>query len=270
MPAHLRKRVEKLALGLKSATLSPLDIVACRARFAHQGRSTEMSEMNAAALPPHGTSERWQAGCDCTECLSAMREKVWESDLDAPCFRTLRRMLDFRVRGCELYIVPAILSEHEGVCVSTARRGIDRLVEVAVVSKIADIEGQSGRSGIYLLHVEKLKIRSGLRLSRAAEGLQTDGVTKITSWRLMMLKEHETSSGEPCVKCGIFPVPESGFCAHCYAGRCDFGIPARCPVCQDMEIPKAFFDPKMRSELERVERARATFFQPRRLVLVKS
>jgi len=58
--------------------------------------------------------------------------------------------------------------------------------------------------------------------------------------------------------------------AHCYVGRYDFGIPARCPVCQDSEIPKAFFDPKMQSELERVETARTKFFQPRRLMLVKS
>jgi hypothetical protein len=180
-------------------------------------------------------------------------------------------MLDFRVRGCELYVVPAMLSEEEGVCVSTVRRHIDRLVEVAVVSKIADIEGQSGRSGIYLLHVEKLKMRSELRLSCESEKLQQDqGFTKITSWRMMMLKEHEVSSGDPCVKCGNFPVADGGVCAHCHVGRYDFGIPARCPVCQDSEIPKAFFDPKMQSELERVETARAKFFQPRRLMLVKN
>jgi hypothetical protein len=223
-----------------------------------------------AALPPHGTPERWIADCDCTDCLSAMRTKVWESDLDAPSFRALREMLDFRVRGCEVYVVPAMLSQQEGVCASTARRSIDRLVEVALISKIADIEGQSGRSGIYVLHIEKLKMRSELRLSREAERLQGEGVTKITSWRLMMLKEHETSSGKPCVKCGIFPVADDGFCAHCYVGRYDFGTPARCPVCQDSEIPKAFFDPKMRTELERVEKARIAFFQPRRLMLVKS
>ncbi len=229
-----------------------------------------MSDSNTAALSEHGTPERWQADCDCAECLSAMREKVWESDLDAPSFRALRRMLDFRVRGCELYVVPTRLSEQEGVCASTARRSIDRLVEVALISKIADIEGQSGRSGIYLLHVEKLKVRSELRLSREAERSQDGGVTKITSWRLLMLKEHETSSGEPCVKCGVFPVAGAGFCAHCYVGRYDFGTPARCPVCQDSEIPKAFFDPKMRTELERVKTARTKFFQPRRLVLVKN
>lgn len=221
-----------------------------------------------AALPPHGTPERWQADCDCSACLSAMEGMIWASELDGSSSWTLRDMLKFRVRGCELYVVPAMVSEQ--VCLSTVRRRIDRLVEFGALSKIAGIEGQSGRSGIYLLHVEKLKMRSTLRLSREAERLQNDGVTKITSWRVMMLKEHETSSGEPCVKCGIFCVPEGGFCAHCYVGRCDFGIPARCPVCQDVEIPKAFFDPKMRGELERVETARAAFFQPRRLMLVKS
>lgn len=269
MPAHLCKRVENPHIASYRALFPPLDFVARRVRFAYQGRETGVSETNTATLAEHGTPERWQADCDCTECLSAMRTKVWESNLDAPSFRTLREMLDFRVRGCELYVVPAMLSEQEGVCVSTVRRRIDRLVEIAVVSKVADIEGQSGRSGIYLLRVEKLKVRSELRLSREAERLQNDGVTKITSWRLTMLKEHETSSGEPCVKCGIFPVTDTGFCAHCHVGRYDFGMPARCPVCQDSEIPKAFFDPKMRDELERVERARAACFQPRRLVLVK-
>jgi hypothetical protein len=230
-----------------------------------------MSETNTAALAPHGTPERWQADCDCSGCCDAMRKRVWESDLASPSFRTLREMLNFRVRGCELYVVPTIISEQEGVCVSTVRRRIDRLVEVGAVSKIDDIEGQSGRSGIYLLHVEKLKMRSELRLYRESEKLQKDhGFTKITSWRMMMLKEHEARGGDPCVKCGNFPVEDGGFCAHCHVGRYDFDVPARCPVCQDSEIPKAFFDPKMQAELGRVENARTIFFQPRRLMLVKS
>jgi hypothetical protein len=194
---------------------------------------------------------------------------VQESELDYPSLSTLRYTLDFRVRGCELYVVPAMISEQARVCMRTARRRIDRLVEVGALSKVADIKGQSGRSGIYLLHVEKLKMRSELRLHREAERLQDDGVTKITSWRLSMLKEHETSSGESCAKCGIFPVMDGGFCAHCYVGRYDFCVPARCPVCQDPEIPKVFFEPKMQNELARVEKARAAFFQPRRLTLVK-
>ena len=53
-----------------------------------------MSEATSI-LPPHGTPERWQAECDCSECQSAMQTKVWETDLDAPSFRTLREMLHF-------------------------------------------------------------------------------------------------------------------------------------------------------------------------------
>jgi hypothetical protein len=227
-----------------------------------------MSDTSTAALAPHGTPERWQADCDCEECRWAMQRKIGGSGIGRPSW-TLESMLNFRIRGCELRVVPAMIEA--GCSRSTVRHHIDRLVEVGALSKIADIKGQSGRSGIYLLHVEKLKMRSELRLWRESEKLQEDhGFTKITSWRMMMLNEHEVSSGDPCVKCGSFPVADGGFCAHCYVGRYDFGIPARCPVCQDSEIPKAFFDPKMQSELERVETARAKFFQPRRLMLVKS
>jgi hypothetical protein len=161
-----------------------------------------------------------------------------------------------------------MISEEAGVCRSTVRRRIDRLIEVGAVSKIADIKGQSGRSGIYFLRVEKLKMRSELRLYRESEKLQQNGFTKVTSWRMMMLKEHELSSGDPCVKCGNFPVTDGGSCAHCCVRNFE-QIGARCPVCQEMEIPKVFFDPNMRNELTRVEKARMTFFQPRRLTLVK-
>jgi len=235
----------------------------------NQRAETEMSETNTAAQAPHGTPERWQADCDCSECCDAMRNMVWESDLDSPSFRVLRDMLYFRVRGCELYVVPAMVSEQAGVCCNTVRRRIDRLVEVGALSKVDDIKGQSGRSGIYLLHVEKLKMRSELRLYRESEKLQQDnGFTKATSWRMMMLKEHEASSGDPCVKCGNFPVDDGGFCAHCYVGRNEH-LGVRCPVCQGVEIPKVFFEPKMQNELARVEAARTAFFQPRRLMLVK-
>lgn len=226
-----------------------------------------MSEATSI-LPPHGTPERWQADCDCDECRWAMQNKIGESEIGRLSW-TLESMLKFRIRGCELQVVPALLGA--GCSRSTVRHHIDRLVEVGALSKIADVKGQSGRSGIYLLHFEKLKMRSELKLFRESEKLQEDhGFTKITSWRMMMLTEHEASSGDPCVKCGNFPAEGGGSCAHCYVSRYDFGIPARCPVCQDLEIPKAFFDPKMRSELERVEKARTAFFQPRRLMLVKS
>jgi RNA polymerase subunit RPABC4/transcription elongation factor Spt4 len=99
---------------------------------------------------------------------------------------------------------------------------------------------------------------------------EEEGMTKTTAWRMMMLKEHESSSGVPCVKCGSFLVEDEGCCTHCEIRRFGPSVTARCPVCQDSEIPKAFFDPKMRSELERVEKARAALFQPRRLMLVKA
>lgn len=226
-----------------------------------------MSE--TAALAPHGTPERWQADCNCRDCLSAMQHKIGASEVGRPAW-TLEYMLNFRVRGCELHVVPAMVSEQEGVCLGTVRRRIDRLVEDGVLSKIAPVEGHAGRSGVYLLHVEKLKMRSGLRLYRESERLQeVHGYTKITSWRMMMLREHE-ASGDPCVKCGSFPAEDGGSCAHCYCVKRydDPGVP--CPVCQEMEIPKAFFDPKMRNELDRVKKARTAFFQPRRLRLVKS
>ena len=229
-----------------------------------------MSDTNTAALAPHGTPERWQADCDCEECLSAMRNVVWASEVGGPYSWTLRNMLKFRVRGCELYVVPATVEANTNVCRATIRRHIDRLVEVGALSKVDDIKGQSGRSGIYLLHVEKLKMRSELRLWGESEKLQQDGFTKITSWRMMMLKEHETRSGDPCVKCGNFAVGDGGFCAHCYCVTTYDRPGVPCPVCQDMEIPKVFFEPKMRSELERVKKARMAFFRPQRLMLVKS
>lgn len=223
-----------------------------------------------AALPPHGTPERWQSDCDCPECHSAMWTMVSESRIDGPSAWTLADMLRFRVRGCELYVVPAIVSEQRGGCVATVRRRIGRLVEFGALSKITDIEGHSGRSGIYVLHVEKLKMRSSLKRCREVLRLNEEGMTKATAWRMMMLKEHESSSGVPCVKCGSFFLEDEGCCTHCEVSRYDSCVTARCPVCQDVEIPKAFFDPKMRGELERVEKARTAFFQPRRLMLVKS
>lgn len=120
-----------------------------------------------------------------------MRRAVGQSELESSPSWTLGYVLAFRVRGCELYVVPAMTSEHARFCRNTVRRHSDRLVEVGALSKIADIQGQSGRSGIYLLHVEKLKLRSELRLYREAERLQDTGFTKITSWRMLMLKQHE-------------------------------------------------------------------------------
>ncbi len=228
-----------------------------------------MSGSNTAALAPHGTPERWQADCDCDECRWAMQGMIGESEIAFNTTSILESMLHFRVRGCELYVVPTMIDARYSP--QTVRHHIDRLIEVGALSKIAPIEGRVGRSGIYLLHVEKLKMRSELRLWRESEKLQQDhGFTKITSWRMMMLKEHESRSGDPCVKCGNFPVADGGFCAHCCCAKTYDRPGVPCPVCQGTEIPKAFFDPKMQAELERVENARTTFFQSRQLMLVKS
>ena len=79
-----------------------------------------------------------------------MRTMIEESEIGGPSSSTLEYMLYFRVRRCELHVVPAMLSERERVCLSAVRRRIDRLVEVGALSKIADIEGQAGCPGIYL------------------------------------------------------------------------------------------------------------------------
>jgi hypothetical protein len=220
-----------------------------------------MSETNTAALAPHGTHERWQADCDCEECCDAMQTMVGHSDLPGHSSWVLRYILDFRVSGCELYLVPAMIGERGGFCEATVRRHIDKLVEFGALSKTADIKGQSGRSGIYLLRVEKLKTRSELRLYREHERLaETGGFTNITAWRIMLLKEHEAVGGDLCIKCGNFPVSDGGSCTHCFVSKFEPRENVRCPVCQETKIPKVFFEPKMRNELDRVETARMKLF----------
>jgi hypothetical protein len=219
-----------------------------------------MSECGNAVLPAHGTPERWQADCDCEECCYAMQTMVGESDFPGNSPSVLRYMLDFRVSGCELYVVPAMISEEGCISQPTVRRYIDKLVEFGTLSKIADINGRSGRCGIYLLHIEKLKMRSEVRLYREHERFwETEGLTKITAWRMMLLKEHEATGGDFCIKCLNFPVSDGGSCTHCFVSKFQPKENVRCPVCQEMEIPKVFFYPEMRNELDRVERARMEF-----------
>lgn len=219
-----------------------------------------------ATLPPHGTPERWQADCDCFECQEAMRRKVGQSILPRNSGWLLGRMLEYRVQGCELYIVPAMIANYSP---STVRRHIDRLVSNGVLSKIDVIPGEAGRSGIYLLHTAKLIPRPELKLYVEFRRLnESEGMSQATAWRLMMLKDHETCEGDLCKRCGRFATEYGERCVHCHVIRNDVRV--RCPVCQDGSIPKAFFDSNMRNELERVERARAAFFQSRRLMLVKS
>jgi hypothetical protein len=218
-----------------------------------------MSETNTAALAPHGTPERWQADCDCEECCYAMQSMVGESDLPGNSW-LLRYMLDFRVSGCELYLVPAMIGE-KVFCQATVRRYIDKLVEFGALSKIADIDGRPGRCGVYLLHIDKLKMRSELRLYREHQRLaENEGFTQITAWRIILLEEHEAVGDDLCIKCGNFPVSDGGSCTHCFVSKFEPKENVRCPVCQEVNIPKVFFDPNMRNELDRVEKARMEFF----------
>ena len=143
-----------------------------------------------AALPPHGTPERWQADCECSECHSAMWTMVGQSVLPRNSAWLLERMLRCRVQGCELYIVPAMIANYSP---STVRRHIDILVSTGVLSKIDLIPGQAGRSGIYLLHTEKLIPRPELKMYKEFRPLnEGEGMSQAMAWRLMMLKEHET------------------------------------------------------------------------------
>lgn len=95
-----------------------------------------------AALPPHGTPERWQADCDCFECQEAMRRKVGQSAIPRNSAWLLGRMLEYRVQGCELYFVPAMIANCSP---NTVRQRIDILVSNGVVSKVGLIQGQAGR-----------------------------------------------------------------------------------------------------------------------------
>jgi hypothetical protein len=228
-----------------------------------------MSDPSTAALAPHGTPERWQADCDCADCRWAMQDMFGDSELTYNSKAVLECLLHFRVHGCELCVVPAMIEAKSHFCRATVRRHIDDLVSFGALSKIAPVEGRSGRSGIYLLHLEKLTVRPDLKLYKEFSRLSEDeGMSKASAWRMMMLKDHEMCGGNPCSRCGNFSVADGGYCAHCHVIKYQAGI--RCPVCQEIEIPKVFFDPKMQSELERVETARAKFFQPRRLMLVKN
>lgn len=228
-----------------------------------------MSGSNTAALSEHGTIERWTAGCDCFDCRWAVQCKIHDSELVYTAGHLLGRMLEFRVRGCELYVVPTMIASQGQYSIGTIRRHLDALVNFGALTKAAPIEGYSGRAGIYVLHLEKLTRHPIRKMHDEFKRLnETEGLTQATAWRVMMLGEHESSAHNLCSRCGIFPTEYRDRCVHCYVVTHDVRI--RCPVCQETTIPKAFFEPKMQEELHRVEEARTAFFQPRRLMLVKS
>jgi hypothetical protein len=103
-------------------------------------------------------------------CRHAMRALIIESDLPRGCF-TLADILEFRTSGCEFQFTPLMVAIQVGYCRNTARRHIDILVRHGVLTKVATAANESGRSGTYLLHTEKLVVRPELQRYREAHGI---------------------------------------------------------------------------------------------------
>lgn len=90
------------------------------------------------------------------------------------------------------------------------------------------------------------------------------------TYQMMLLSDHETKAGEGIVLCGRcgnylvnYPDPDA-ICAHCFVAETESGV--QCPVCQESEIPRVFFDSDMREELARLKAARAQFSSTRSTV----
>jgi hypothetical protein len=146
---------------------------------------------NTAAPSEHGTIERLVGDCDCFDCRWAVERKIHASDLVFTTGRLLGRMLEFRVRGCELYVVPTMIESQGQYSLGTIRRHLDALVNLGVLTKAAPIAGYSGRSGIYVLRFEKLTRRLILKMYDEFERLnEREGLTNATAWRVLMLREH--------------------------------------------------------------------------------
>jgi hypothetical protein len=106
----------------------------------------------------HGTHEQWESGCDCEDCRFAMSRWIVASNLPRqPCF-TLSSILKFRTCGNEFYFTPQTVSRECVHSPSTARRHIDELVRLGVLSQVL----APSRAGVYRLNFDKLRPRSEL------------------------------------------------------------------------------------------------------------
>ena len=106
-------------------------------------------------LPAHGTHKRWERGCECDDCREAMWSWIWDSTVPDPPRFTLSYLIDLPRAGNEVYLTPRMLSFHTNICLPTARRRIDELVRIGVLSQVST-EGHGGRSGTYRFHFDKL------------------------------------------------------------------------------------------------------------------
>jgi hypothetical protein len=107
--------------------------------------------------PKHGTHEQWESGCDCEDCYFAMRAWIGNSDIPRMPSYTLESILEFRKSGNEFYLTPRVVSTQCHMCRNTARRHIDVLVRIGVLSKIES--NSPGRAGTYRLHFDKIHPR---------------------------------------------------------------------------------------------------------------
>lgn len=96
----------------------------------------------------HGTHERWEAGCDCNDCRSAMRQSVANSSITPALAATLRDLLVFRRNVNELWLTGNSLKK-DGL-----RQNIDALLRLGVLSKMND---ETNRTATYVFHFERLR-----------------------------------------------------------------------------------------------------------------
>ncbi len=94
----------------------------------------------------HGTPERWEAGCDCNDCRSAVRQLISGSGISQPLVAALQDIIMFRRNRNELWLTRNTLRR------STVRDGVNELVRLGLLSRNTD---ESHRS-TYLLHFERL------------------------------------------------------------------------------------------------------------------
>jgi hypothetical protein len=108
----------------------------------------------------HGTHEQWESGCDCEDCRFAMSDWIVASTIpNGPRF-TLSSILTFRTCGDEFYFTPQTVSRECVHSPSTARRHIDELVRLGVLSRV--FWKPPSKAGVYRLNFDKLRPRPEL------------------------------------------------------------------------------------------------------------
>jgi hypothetical protein len=84
----------------------------------------------------HGTHQRWESGCDCESCRFAMSDWIVASTIAGGPRFTLSSILTFRTRRDEFYFTTRMVSRECVHSHSTARRHINELVRLGVLSRV--------------------------------------------------------------------------------------------------------------------------------------